>query len=162
MSAIRPDQPLVPSVLDRLLDDDPGAATEPPRDRVQRLAELKASVRRDLEDLLNTRSRLAAAPAQLKEVASSLATYGLPDLSGAGPATGREREALARQLERAVAGNDPRLTRVEVELVAASDLSRSLRFQIRAMLKADPAPEPVAFDSVLEAATGTFAVSARE
>ena len=158
MSAIRPDQPLVPSVLDRLLDSAPESSSEPQRDRVQRLAELKQSVRRDLEDLLNTRQRLRA-PKALPRVGASVACYGLPDLGGTAAATGKEREALAARLARLVASADTRLTQVEVELVAAADLTRSLRFQIRAMLKADPAPEPVAFDSVLENATGTFSVS---
>lgn len=160
MSAIRPDQPLVPSVLDRLIDDAPGSQSEPQRDRVQRLADLKQSVRRDLEELLNTRQRLAP-PLGLPRVGGSVACYGLPDLGGTAAATGKERDALAARLARLVAAADPRLTRVEVELVGASDLARSLRFQIRAMLRADPAPEPVAFDSVLESATGTFAVSER-
>src|SRR5437879_5432811 len=42
MPSIRPDQPLVPSVLDRLLDDDPGTSTEPARNRSQLLRDLKS------------------------------------------------------------------------------------------------------------------------
>jgi len=48
MPRISPDQPLLPSVLDRLLDDDPGVSRDPPRSRHQVLRELKQSVRRDL------------------------------------------------------------------------------------------------------------------
>jgi len=46
---------LIPSVLDRLLDDDPASAREAPKARTQVLRELKQSVRRDLEWLLNSR-----------------------------------------------------------------------------------------------------------
>ncbi len=158
MSAARPDQPLVPSVLDRLIDDAPESASEPARDRAQRLADLKLSVRRDVEDLLNTRRRAVVVPAHLKEAGRSLATYGLPDFSGAGPAAGKEREQFARRIERVLADGDPRLTQVSVEVVAADDTDRTLRFRISAMLRADPAPEPVSFDSTLEPATGSFAV----
>ena len=51
---IRPDQPLVPSVLDRLMDDDPGVTSEPPRNRSLMLREMKLAVRRDIENLLNS------------------------------------------------------------------------------------------------------------
>ena len=154
----RPDQPLIPSVLDRLLDDEPGRDWEPARDRAQRLADLKASVRRDVEDLLNTRRRLAEVPPGLREAADSLLTYGLPDVSGAGPATGADRAAFARRLEHILGVNDARLTRVAVEVVPTDDAGRALKFRITALLRADPAPEPVAFDSALDPASGEFRV----
>src|SRR5205085_952010 len=62
MPPIRSDQPLVPSVLDRLLDDDPAVTTEPARNRSQMLRELKLSVRRDIESLLNARRRNVVIP----------------------------------------------------------------------------------------------------
>ena len=45
-------RPLVPSVLDRLLDDDPGVNREPPASRHQVLDALKKAVCRDLQNLL--------------------------------------------------------------------------------------------------------------
>ena len=44
MSRIRPDQLLVPSLLDRLLDDEPESLQELPKLRSQRLIDLKQSV----------------------------------------------------------------------------------------------------------------------
>lgn len=157
MTRPRADTPLVPSLLDRLLDDFPEAASEPARDRTQRLADLKRAVRRDVEDLLNTRRR--PLPPGFAEVNSSVLAYGLPDFSGTGPATGKEREAFARQIEGILRAFDRRLTNVRVELRRTDDTSRTLRFHITALLAADPAPEPVEFDSTLEPATGTFAVA---
>ena len=49
------DYDLLPSVLDRLLDDDPRASYEPLASRFYSLGELKQAVVRDLEVLLNTR-----------------------------------------------------------------------------------------------------------
>ncbi len=157
MTRPKADQPLVPSLLDRLLDDAPELATEPARDRTQRLADLKRSVRRDVEELLNTRRR--PLPGGFPEVAASVLAYGLPDFSGAGPATGKEREGFARQIEGILRTFDRRLSNVRVELKPTDDGSRTLRFHITALLAADPAPEPVEFDSTLEPATGTFAVA---
>jgi type VI secretion system protein ImpF len=156
---IRSDQPLVPSLLDRLLDDDPGVTAEPARNRSQLLRELKLSVRRDIESLLNARRRNVSIPPALPELANSLLTYGIPDFSGAGPATDAQRTAFCRLLETIVRQGEPRLLRVSVELAAApDDTDRTLRFRIDALLRADPSPEPVVFDSTLEPATHQFAV----
>ncbi|AMV23268.1 Anti-adapter protein IraD [Gemmata sp. SH-PL17] len=159
MPPIRSDQPLVPSVLDRLLDDEPGVSTEPPRNRSQLLRELKLSVRRDIESLLNARRRNVTLPPGLSELANSLLTYGVPDFSGAGPATEDQRNAFCRMLETVLVQGEPRLLRVGVSLAGDVDTAdRTLRFRIDALLRADPAPEPVVFDSTLEPSTHQFAV----
>jgi len=159
MPPIRSDQPLVPSVLDRLLDDDPAVSTEPPRNRSQLLRELKFSVRRDIESLLNARRRNVSLPSSLPELANSLLTYGVPDFSGTGPSTDDQRDAFCRMLETVIRQGEPRLLRVSVELVGNPDpADRTLKFRIDALLRADPSPEPVIFDSTLEPATHQFAV----
>ena len=49
---------------------------------------------------------------------------------------------------------------LSVELAANPEpKDRTLRFRIDALLRADPAPEPVIFDSTLEPATTQFAVT---
>ena len=159
MPPVRPDQPLVPSVLDRLLDDDPGVSTEPARNRSQLLRDLKLSVRRDIENLLNARRRNITLPRELPELAQSLLSYGVADFSGTSPATAKAREGFCRALEAVIRANEPRLLEVRVELAANPESGdRTLRFRIDALLRADPSPEPVIFDSTLEPATHTFAV----
>lgn len=159
MAQIRSDQPLVPSVLDRLLDDDPGVSAEPTKNRSQMLRELKVSVRRDIESLLNARRRNVVLPPGLPELANSLLTYGVPDFSGTGPATDAQRNAFCRMLESVIKQGEPRLLRVGVSLAGDADATdRTLRFRIDALLRADPSPEPVVFDSTLEPATHQFAV----
>jgi type VI secretion system protein ImpF len=159
MPPIRPDQPLVPSVLDRLLDDDPGVSTELARNRSQLLRDLKLSVRRDIENLLNARRRNVALPRELSELVQSLLSYGVADFSGTGPASAKAREGFCRALEDVIRANEPRLLEVRVELASNPEPGdRTLRFRIDALLRADPSPEPVIFDSTLEPATHTFAV----
>lgn len=46
---------ITPSIVDRLLDFEPTNPNEAPKSRSQGMRELKQSVRRDLEWLLNTR-----------------------------------------------------------------------------------------------------------
>lgn len=159
MPPIRSDQPLVPSVLDRLLDDDPGVSTEPARNRSQLLRDMKFAVRRDVENLLNARRRNVSLPPALVELQKSLLSYGVADFSGTGPATAKQREAFCRVLEEVIRSNEPRLLEVKVEVAANPEAGdRTLRFRIDALLRADPSPEPVIFDSTLEPATHQFAV----
>jgi type VI secretion system protein ImpF len=159
MPSIRHDQPLVPSVLDRLMDDDPETSVEAARNRSQLLREMKQSVRRDVENLLNARRRNLVLPPELTELKHSLLTYGVADFSGTGPATGKQQEAFCRVLEGIIKANEPRLLEVNVVLAANPEPGdRTLRFRIDALLRADPSPEPVVFDSTLEPATHAFAV----
>jgi type VI secretion system protein ImpF len=160
MAKIKDSQPLVPSVLDRLLDDEPEVKTEAPRNRTQLLRQLKQSVRRDLENLLNTRQRVVTWPPSLKELDTSILNYGIPEFTGANMATPKDREDFCKRIERIIQRNEPRFKSVKVKLIDNTEqLDRTLRFRIDAMLYADPAPEPVYFDSTLKPATGTFDVA---
>jgi type VI secretion system protein ImpF len=159
MAKIKAEQPLVPSVLDRLLDDDPGVSREPAKNRHQVLRELKQAVRRDLENLLNTRMRCLTAPAHLSELKQSLVQYGLPDFAAAGLGVAQDRDAICQLLQTAIRQGEPRFKTVAVQILGNSEpLDRTLRFRIDALLSADPAPEPIVFDSILKPATGDFEV----
>ena len=71
---------ILPSVLDRLLDDEPGVDRESFSGRFFSLRDLTQAVARDLEALLNTRQEaLEELPPEFAEVGHSLRTYGLPD-----------------------------------------------------------------------------------
>ncbi len=153
-------RPLLPSLLDRLLDADPGVSREPPQARHQVLRDVKLSLRRDLEHLLNTRARnLLWDPERMPELKKSLADYGLPDFTAVGLGTESDRVKFCRQIEEIIRRHEPRLANVQV--VPASEgesLDRSFAFRILAELDVDPAPEPVLFDSHLRQATSTFEV----
>jgi type VI secretion system protein ImpF len=160
MAGIRKDQQLVPSVYDRLVDEDITAQHENPKSRNQILRELKQSVRRDLENLLNTRWRCAAWPPDLDQLDLSLVNYGIPDFTGASMGTAANRDHLRRIVERVVKTFEPRFKTVHVELLENREHEdRILRFRIDALLYAEPAPEPVVFDSELEPTSATFEVT---
>ena len=159
MAKISAEQPLLPSLLDRLLDDDPGVTRDAPRSRTQVLREVKASIRRDLEDLLNTRRRCRPIPAGLDELQHSLAAYGLPDVSGARFGSSEGRERFRELLEAVVRRWEPRFKTIKVTLLDPPEQTdRVVRFRIDALMHADPAPEPVVFDSQAEPTTGGFEV----
>lgn len=159
MPEIRQDQALKPSVLDRLIDHEPDAKRESARSRSQVIRELKASVREDLEHLLNTRVRCVPWPPALKELKQSLVNYGIPDLTGASLGTSKEREDFCRVVQSVIGQFDRRLKKLTVRLGDQSEsLDRSIRFTIDAVLQAEPTPELIVFDSTLQLATGTFEV----
>ena len=66
---------ITPSVLDRLLDFDPRSPSEGQKSRSQTLHELKASVGRDLEWLLNTRRLAFELTDDLYEANRSVVAY---------------------------------------------------------------------------------------
>jgi type VI secretion system protein ImpF len=157
MAKIKADQPLLPSVLDRLIDEEPGVRRDPPQSRTQVLRELKQSVRRDLENLLNTRQRCLPYPENLAELESSLVSYGMPDIIGTTLVGTEGRERLRKLLEEIIRRFEPRFKSVKVELLDSTEsLDRTLRFRIDALLYATPAPEPVSFDSALEPVSGSI------
>lgn len=159
MTRIDRDQPLLASVLDRLLDDDPTRRRESPKSLSQLLRDLKQSVRRDLENLLNTRWRPAAWPAELAELERSLVNYGIPDITGQDLGSAPGREEFRRAIEAVIRRCEPRFKNVRVEMLDnAEPLDRTLRFRIDALLYAEPAPEPVVFDSAFEPSTGNVEV----
>src|SRR5262249_58173207 len=102
MPEIRPDQPLISSVLDRLIDNDPDVRREAPRSRNQVLRDLKQAVRRDLENLLNTRIRCVPWSKEMNHLDKSLINYGLPDLTGSSPVSPKDREEFRRTIENVV------------------------------------------------------------
>ena len=164
MSRIRPDQLLIPSILDRLLDDEPDNRHERPASRAQVLRELKQSVRRDLEHLLNTRVCLRELPSDLEEIQTSVLNYGIPDFGGLAMASSDQQELLRRRVEDVIRKFETRFKQVRVEFALDSrdKLQRTIRFRIHGVLHAEPAPEPVAFDSQLSPTLGLFQVKASD
>lgn len=157
MSRIRPDQLLLPSILDRLLDNNPEQKNETPPDRAQRIRDLRASVRRDLENLLNTRVSLVECPPELTHLSVSLLNYGVPDFGALTMGARDRREHIRKRMEVAICAFETRFQHVHVE-IAESSTQGSLRFRIEGTLYAEPAPEPVQFESQCIAPLGEFRV----
>jgi len=159
MARVDKKKKLRPSILDRLLDNDPANAIEPDRDQHQKLRELRRSVRRDLENLLNTRLRIVEPDDDYRELKKSLLNYGLPDLATVNISDKNRKKEFIEHLESLLIEFEPRFKSVSVNYLENSDrLDRSLRFRIDATLYADPSPEVVVFDSTLEPVSRTVNV----
>jgi type VI secretion system protein ImpF len=142
--------PLRLPLLDRLLDDEPKSQSEGPMTRNASLAKLKIAVRRDLENLLNTRRTPDSIPEGCVEIPRSVYCYGLPDITSLPANFLYEQGKLLQAIESAVRMFEPRLDGVRVSLGPSAGLSRVLRFVIDGMLRIDPLPEHVVYDASIE------------
>ncbi len=146
------------TVLDRLTDLDLRTPADPPVGRAQSVRQLKAALRRDLEWLLNTRQTPDPATEALPEARQSLFNYGLPDTSSLSIQSVKDQNRLLWMLESTVAIFEPRLEGIKVNMEPTAPGSRLIRFQIEGLLKMDPAPERVSFDTVLELTSGVYEI----
>lgn len=149
---------VIPSLLDRLTDHAPHSRTENPLSRLQALRALKASLWRDLSALLNTKRREEEIGEEFTEANRSLLGYGLPDFSSYSLKSPSDQNRLRRALEAAIRRFEPRLEKVTVTLEAPFETDPSLRFRVDAMLRLEPAPEPVSFETLLQPESRRFVV----
>lgn len=158
MARNRSDGPVTLSILDRLLDEDPRSSQEVPPTRAQSLREFKAAVRRDLEWLLNSRQPVVPAPDD-SELERSLYTFGLPDITSMSASNMRDRQRLIQAIEETLHIFEPRIANPKVTMAAMGDEKvPSLKFVIEGMLRVDPSPEHVTFDTFLELSSGEYKV----
>ncbi len=152
-------QNLQASILDRLIDLEPGVSREPVQYRFLTIGQAKASVVRDLENLLNTKRSILAPPIAYREVQSSLFVYGLQDFTSQNPRSPMVRKQLRQQIERVISRFEPRLKNVKVSLETSTQNERNLRFRITALLVVDPVTEPVTFDTYFDISRGEYVIS---
>lgn len=146
------------SVLDRLIDEEPDRGIEAPMSRAQSLRQLKASLRRDLEWLLNSRQRLDAEDLSSGSSEVTVLDYGLPDVTSLALHSARDQNRLLKAIESAIEAFEPRLQNVRVTMQPAVDTLKGFHFMVEGLLKVDPAPEHVYFDTRLEVSTGEYEV----
>jgi type VI secretion system protein ImpF len=149
---------LLPSILDRLIEPQ-GEESSDLSSRGQSVRELEESVRRDLQDLLNTRRTAIDGFPEDAELSRSLLTYGLPELTTFNPTVPEQRKSLQDIIEQTIRQFEPRLMDVRVTSMTADAAGgRGLRMCVEALLKVFPAPLPITFDTVVKAGSGEWQV----
>jgi type VI secretion system protein ImpF len=148
MPAFSPQPDLSPTLLDRLIDLNPGSQREAPVSVWEQARDMQSALARDLTALLNTRRATADFGPIYEESANSILNFGIVDLNSYGLKTGMGQEQLRRSIEQAIRQFEPRLERVTVSLEEADQLRPILRFQVSAVLRTE-AQEPVVFEATL-------------
>jgi type VI secretion system protein ImpF len=148
-------------LLDRLIDDAPDVMRDPPLSAAESATILRRSVRRDLEALLNARRRWRSWPAGYTELEVSPVGYGISDFAAGAFNDPEQREQLRGGIEQTIRRFEPRLSRIRVSLADGQNtLEPVLRLRIEALLRIEPAPEPIAFDTLVNSATAEVQVRA--
>lgn len=149
-----------PTLFDRLADN----ASREPEDRhplrMISAEELKESVARDLESLLNSRCGYGDEMFHgFPESLQSMVSYGMNDFVGLSLANPADRNFICRSLERTIAIHERRLKQVQVSIELDGKSVNRLKFAIHALLIVQPATEPVYFDALLQPSTLQYSVS---
>ena len=147
------------SILDRLIDKDPGVSRESVSQQLADVRALKQSVIRDVENLLNTRRKIFPVPEELKEVNNSLFMYGLPDFSSLNPRSPQVKQMIRRDVEQTIAKFERRIKNVKVHLEISDKMEQRIRFRITGILQMEPISEPVTFDTYFDINKGNYAIS---
>lgn len=147
-------EPLVTqSILDRLT-----AVEEWPATRTQSVRFFRDALKRDLEWLLNTRQPPMPEMASYAAARASVLNFGLPDITALGLTSASDHRQLRLAIEACLRNFEPRLSNVRVSLEGSDKADRRLRFHIEGNMNLDPAPEEIAFDTVLELSSGEYKV----
>ncbi len=156
MSGIQGRERLQPSLLDRLIDREPGRRKDPPDAQVLTAAQLRQAVLRDLAALLNTSNLatledLSATPL----VARSTLNYGIPGFAGLLESSARSG-GLERELAEAIRIFEPRIRPESLRVQARGtrdDAVPALVFEIEGELWAQPVPQQLFLETTIEVET---------
>jgi type VI secretion system protein ImpF len=163
MAELTPKERLQPSLLDRLTDEEPDKQQESRDRRVLSPRQLRKSVIRDLQWLLNatdlaTVQDLSAYP----QVIDSVLNYGLPDLAGKN-VSALSADILERDLRRAIQRFEPRILPQSLRIRAVVDEGRmaqnAIVFDIEGELWGQPLPQQLYLKTEIDLESGAFEVS---
>jgi type VI secretion system protein ImpF len=143
-------------LFDRLVDVSPDKEHEQPL-RILNREQLKASVRRELERLLNTRCSIPLH--RLGEEERSVVNYGIPDFSSLSPRNADDHALIASIVAQTIAAFEPRLRQVRVEVEPVFGAESALWLNINAELVVGVFAEPVSFPVLLNGKTGTAEIA---
>lgn len=157
---------LQPCLLDRLFDDEPGRLSESKQEKVMSMARFKEGVKRDIEWLLNSKSRFDDLDeAQFSEVKRSVLNYGIRDFTGLS-SENLQLDSLERIIRNSLIEFEPRLIRgtlrvsyIELpESASALHKINALDFEISGKVWAEPLPQDFLLRTEVSLESGMISV----
>lgn len=158
MAELTPRERLQPSLLDRLVDDQPHQKEESREQRVLSTRQLRESVRRDLSWLFNSTNLASAQNLDaFPRSARSVLNYGLPELAGHS-ASSFDVVWLERRLKQIVIDFEPRILRNSVSVRLFVDEQQmnknAVGFEIEGQLWAQPVPHQLYLKTMIDLELG--------
>lgn len=142
-----------PTLFERLLDESCVKGLT--------IQELRESVAKDLEDLLNSRIAKLAKIDHYPLVKKSIMQFGIVDFVGLSTANPLDRDKICQSIAESIAAHEPRLGKVQVEMLQNDNDMGALCLSIQAYLNIHPLYEPVVFDALLKPSTQQYVISAK-
>lgn len=154
--------PLLPSLLDRLTDEEPEKQVESRTRRTLSLQGLREVVLRDLAWLLNTNSLEATEDLEdYPFLADSVVNYGTPDLAGV-EVSSLAPEQIERMIQQALVRFEPRILRNTVSIRAQKSPdhaeANSVTLEIEAEVWGQPLPQQLFLKTEIDLETGAVSV----
>jgi type VI secretion system protein ImpF len=154
---------LTPSLLDRLLDDEPNREEEGPLTEQATLRLVKHGLQRDVENLLNSRRSIQSISPSFEELADSLVNYGLSRPHSSEVKRLRSQASLCQLIADTIRRFEPRLQEVRVfPNLPASSPPRSdgiMKFTIEGFLTVTPLRpnvQEISVQAAYDGFTGTY------
>lgn len=95
----------------------------------------------------------------MTQLATSPVGYGIPDFASGAFGDARRREELRQEIEATIRRFETRFLSVRVTLIDNQDrLEATLRLRIEAVVHAEPAPEAVTYDTLVDPTTDDVVV----
>lgn len=164
MPELAPKARLQPSLLDRLIDNEPAVSVESRDRRVLSFSQLRAAVLRDLVWLLNTACQRPADIDGMREVEKSVLNFGVPSLTGR-TVSGLRAIDIEQDLTRAIERYEPRILprslHVRVITEEKHGKPNTLVMEIEGEIWAQPLPEPLYIRTAVDLETGHFTLEER-
>ena len=150
---------LYPSLLDRLVDDEPGKATEARENRAASLQKLRDNVLRDLNWLFNaTQSSIDFEDDPV--LVGSVINFGMPALAGR-PASQYDMTELSRALREVILRFEPRIVAHTLKVSGErnrGDTHNVLGFRIEGQLWSQPIPLEIFMRTEIDLESGLTSV----
>ena len=140
-------------LFDRLVDLCPEVDDDERPFRILDRDQLKASIQRELERLLNTRCSLPLH--RVSEEERSVINYGIPDFSSLSAQNADDHALIGSVISRTIAAFETRLRNVSVGVEPIPNCENALYVSIDAVMSTGWFNEPVYFPVVLNSKNGT-------
>lgn len=161
MAELLPSERLQPSLLDRLVDDEPSNSQESRDQRVLSVRRLRQSVLRDMAWLLNAVSLESVQSLDsYPEAAKSVINYGIPDLSGHTIASG-DIESIEKRIRMVILNFEPRIlpNTLSIKVISTDSYNHNaMNFDIEGDLWMQPLPTRLYLKTQLDLETGNVVV----
>ena len=158
MAELTPRERLQPCLLDRLTDDEPEVGAESRDQRVVSMRRYKRAVLRDLDMLLNSKRHPPHGNIyDFNQAAQSVLNYGIPDLCGITISAVNPGEFEA-EVKQSIQNFEPRILpeSLSVRIISQieSEYIRTLSFEIKGELWAQPLPDRLFVKTEVDLETG--------